>query len=126
MVRPMTRALPSAGRRDAIERWRIDCSDGDVATLTIPADARRARRFEIDCRFVVAQRAPGARHGMRVEVDGVLEWAREAPTENPGDTDSMDYHFRRDVPVGRPLAVVVKTTVHLARRMRITVEAEEA
>jgi hypothetical protein len=122
----MTTTPPPATRRDPAERWRIDCGEGDVATLSIPPDAQRARRFEIDCRFVVAQRAPGARHGMRVEVDGALEWTREAPTENPGDTDSMDYHFRRDVAVGRPLIVVVKTTVRQSRRMRLSIEAEEA
>jgi len=56
----------------------------------------------------------------------LLEWQREAPTENPGDTDSMDYHFRRDVPVGRPLTVVVKTDVRQAQRVRLVIEAEEA
>ena len=121
----MTSASTSPARGVA-ERWRIDCGDGDVATLVVPPDAQRARRFEVDCRFVVAQRAPGARHGMRVVVDGALEWLREAPTENPGDTDSMDYHFRRDVPVGRPLTVVVKTTARQAQRVRLSIEAEES
>ena len=122
----MTTGPSSVARRDATERWRIDCGDADVGTLAIPADAQRARRFEIDCRFVVAQRAPGARHAMRVEVDGALEWMREAPTENPGETDSMDYHFRREVAVGRSLTVVVKTTVRQAQRVRLAIEAEEA
>ena len=117
---------PSSPARGVTERWRIDGGDGDVATRVIPPDAQRARRFEVDCRFVVAQRGAGARHGMRVEVDSALEWLREAPTENPGDTDSMDYHFRRDVPVGRPLTVVVKTTARQAQRVRLSIEAEES
>ena len=107
------------------ERWRIDAGDADVATLTIPADSFRIRHFEIDCRLVVAALAPGAQHAMRVEVDGGLEWTRRAPTENPGQTDSMDYHFRRDLAVGQPLRIVVKTQAKQARRVRLVIEAEE-
>ena len=62
---------------------------------------------------------------MRVDVDGGLEWARRAPTENPGHTDSMDYHFRRELPAGRPLRIVVKTEARQARRVRLVIEAEE-
>jgi hypothetical protein len=116
---PNTRPLP------APERWLVDAGGADVATLDIPPDAQRPRCFEIDCRFVVAHRAAGAAHGMRVEVDGALEWTRQAPTENPGATDSMDYHFRREVPVGRPLRVVVKTEARQAQRVRLVIEAEE-
>ena len=38
----------------------------------IPADSHRTRRFEIDCRLVVAPLAAGALHAMRVDVDGGL------------------------------------------------------
>jgi hypothetical protein len=107
------------------ERWRIDAGDADVATLVIPADAARTRRFEIDCRLVVAPLSAGAQHGMRVDVDGALEWTRRAPTENPGASDSMDYHFRRELPPGRPLRIVVKTQARQARRLRLVIEAEE-
>jgi hypothetical protein len=116
---------PPTGTPDRPERWRLDAGDADVATLTIPADALRTRRFEIDCRLVVMAIAPGARHGMRVDVDGHLEWTRQAPTENPGDTDSMDVHFRREMPPGRPLRIVVKTQAQQARRVRLVIEAEE-
>jgi len=107
------------------ERWRIDAGDADVATLVIPADSFRTRRFEIDCRLVVMRLADGATHGMRIDVDGHLEWTREAPTENPGQTDSMDYHFRRELPVGQPLRIVVKTQARQARRVALTIEADE-
>ncbi|HEX7637163.1 MAG TPA: hypothetical protein VF457_02100 [Burkholderiaceae bacterium] len=107
------------------ERWRVDAGPADVATLTIPADARRPRRFEIDCRLVVAAAGDGARHGMRVDVDGALEWKRQAATANPGQTDSMDYHFRREIPVGAPLRVVVRTEARGARRVALVIEAEE-
>lgn len=62
---------------------------------------------------------------MRVDVDGALEWTRRAPTENPGHTDSMDYHFRRELPAGRPLRIVVKTEAKATRRLRLLIEAEE-
>jgi len=108
-----------------VERWHVDAGDADVATLVIPADSNRTRRFEIDCRLVVAPLAAGAHHAMRVDVDGGLEWTRRAPTQNPGDTDSMDYHFRRELPPGRPLRIVVKTQARQARRVRLVIEAEE-
>jgi len=107
------------------ERWRVDVGDGDVAALMIPPDSFRTRRFEIDCRLVVRPLGPGAQHAMRVDVDGDLEWSRRAPTENPGQTDSMDYHFRRELPPGKPLRIVVKTEARLVRRERLLIEAEE-
>ena len=107
------------------ERWRVDAGDADVATLVIPPDSHRSRHFEIDCRLVVAPLAAGAHHALRVDVDGDLEWTRRAPTENPGQTDSMDYHFRRELPAGQALRIVVKTQAWQARRLRLVIEAEE-
>ena len=121
----MKKAPVQAAKPASPEKWRIDAGTADVATLTIPADAFRARRFEIDCRLVVAHKAAGARHGMRVDVDGGLEWTRRADTENPGHTDSMDYHFRREIPIGRPLKIVVKTEARGAQRVDLVIEAEE-
>ena len=118
-------AAPAPAEGGRPERWRTDAGDADVATLVIPADSHRTRRFEIDCRLVVAPLAAGAHHAMRVDVDGGLEWTRRAPTENPGHTDSMDYHFRRELPAGRPLRIVVKTEASHARRVRLVIEAEE-
>jgi hypothetical protein len=118
--------VPSAAAAPAKpERWRVDVGDGDVATLMIPPDSFRTRRFEIDCRLVVRPLGAGAQHAMRVDVDGDLEWSRRAPTENPGQTDSMDYHFRRELPPGKPLRIVVKTEARLVRRVRLLIEAEE-
>jgi hypothetical protein len=121
----MKKPLPATAAAARPERWNTDAADADVATLVIPADSFRTRHFEIDCRLVVAQAAAGATHGMRVDVDGGLEWRRRAPTENPGQTDSMDYHFRRELPAGSPLRIVVKTEVKGARRVRLVIEAEE-
>ena len=118
-------ASPAPAAAAKPERWRIDAGDGDVATLVIPADSFRTRHFEIDCRLVVRPLAAGAQHSMRVDVDGDLEWTRRAPTENPGHTDSMDYHFRRELPAGTPLRIVVKTQAQHARRVRLLIEAEE-
>jgi len=122
-MRPMKKTPPPAPGKP--ERWRIDAGDADVATLVIPADSFRTRHFEIDCRLVVAALGSDAQHGMRVDVDGDLEWTRRSSTENPGQSDSMDYHFRRDLPAGRPLRIVVKTEARQARRVRLVIEAEE-
>ena len=124
-MKKATPAPPPPARDARSERWRTDAGEADVATLVIPADAFRTRRFEIDCRLVVMRLADGATHAMRVDVDGNLEWTRKAPTENPGQTDSMDYHFRREVPVGQPLRIVVRTQARLARRVALVIEAEE-
>ncbi len=123
MVPAMIHPAPATPAKP--ERWQVDAGDADVATLVIPADSFRTRRFEIDCRLVVAAVAPGAQHGMRVDVDGAQEWTRRAPTENPGQTDSMDYHFRRELAPGQPLRIVVKTQARQARRVRLVIEAEE-
>ncbi len=121
----MKKAAPATPAATRPERWCIDAGDGDVATLVIPPDSFRTRHFEIDCRLVVRPLGTGARHGMRVDVDGDLEWSRRAPTENPGHTDSMDYHCRRELPAGKPLRIVVKTEATQARRVRLLIEAEE-
>jgi hypothetical protein len=107
------------------EHWRCDAGASDVAVLAIPP-AFRDRRFEIFCRFVVAARGDEATHGMRVEVNGAHEWSRRLQTENPGHTDSLDYRFRREVPSGQALRVVVKTEALQAVRVDLWIEADEA
>jgi hypothetical protein len=109
------------------EHWQTDAGERDVAVLTIPPDAQRDRRFDVFCRFVVSARDDArAQHAMRVEVDGALEWTRRLPTGNPGHTDSLDYRFRRSVPAGQALRIVVKTEVQGARRVGLSIEADEA
>lgn len=110
------------------EHWFARVDGGDVAVLDIPADLKRERRFEIDCRFVVRTRddTQGAWHAMRVSVDGAQEWSRRIDTANPGASDSLDVHFRRDVPAGRPLRIVATTEVGGgAQRVALEIEAEE-
>ncbi|MCW7539778.1 hypothetical protein OOT46_18245 [Aquabacterium sp. A7-Y] len=118
---------PSAGS-SGHERWSAEAGPRDVATLIIPPDAQRDRRFEIACRFVVARKAGAgdpAWHSLRSDVDGALEWSRQVPTENPGSTDSLDYRFRRTVPSGQPLRITAKTAVRGAERHELLIEAEE-
>ena len=109
------------------ERWEVRLDGADVAVLDIPPDAQRDRRFEISCRFAVSLRADGAgRHGLRIDVDGSMEWSRTVDTENPEQSDSLDYRFRREVAAGMPLRVVAKTDVQgPVQRLELTIEAEE-
>src|SRR4051794_34188599 len=98
---------PAAGLRGAArpEHWSAASRDDDVVHLDIPAHASRERCFEVFCSFVVTPHAAGAgTHGLRVLVDGAQEWARRVPT-HPGGRDSLDFRFRRTVPIGRPLRI---------------------
>jgi hypothetical protein len=123
---------PAPDRAETPERWALDAGAADVATLDIPASAQRERVFEIDLRFVVrapASRAP-AWHAMSVDLNGVREWARRIDTHDAvhgvGQTDSLDYHCRVVLPVGRALRVRAVTQVGGAQRVRLVIEAEEA
>jgi hypothetical protein len=111
------------------EQWQIDVGDADVATLHIPPVLGHARRFHIDVRFVVRCPAEGgatAWHAMTVEVNGKHEWSRQIATSNPGHTDSLDYHFRIESPVGAGLRVRALTRVNGALRRRLLIEASES
>lgn len=114
--------------RAAAERWQVDAGDADVATLHIPPAQDRARRFDIDARFIVLcpSDGVGAWHAMTVEVNGQREWSRQIATSNPGQSDSLDHHFRIELPVGAGLRVRALTRVHGAVRQRLLIEAGEA
>ena len=111
----------------AAEQWQVDVADADVATLNIAPVLDRTRRFHVDVRFVVQCPADGtaAWHAMTVEVNGRREWSRQIETSNPGQTDSLDYHFRVEVPVAAGLRVRAMTRVQGAMRRRLCIEASE-
>ena len=108
------------------EHWSADSGHRDVAKLDIPADAQRERRFEIFCHLVVSNKAGrgDATHGMRVLVNGALEWVRSVPTQTEGH-DSLDLRLRRTVPVGHPLRVTATCELRGAQRVSLTITAEE-
>jgi hypothetical protein len=112
--------------KHALEHWQVDAGDADIATLDIPP-ALRVRRFHVDVRFVVARPAEAAEawHAMSVELNGRRQWSRQIPTSNPGQTDSLDYHVRVDVPEGDALRVRASTKVKGAVRRQLRIEAEE-
>jgi len=111
------------------EHWSVDAGDADVAVLDIPADARRDRVFEIDCRFEVrlpADRADGdGWHELRVTIDGAVAWTRRSPTHNPGASDSLEWHQRRVLPSGEPLRVAAATRVSGVGRRALVITADE-
>jgi hypothetical protein len=108
------------------ERWSADSGHRDVARLDIPADAHRERHFEIFCHLVVGNKAgrADAAHGLRVLVNGALEWARSVPTQIEGN-DSLDLRLRRTVPVGRALRVTATCELRHAQRVSLTISADE-
>lgn len=116
-------AEPSPHRQP--EHWEADAGDGDVVQLTIPDDPLRDRRFEVFCSFQVDSGGrEGAWHAMRVLVNGAQEWQRREETQ-AGGRDSLDYRFRRNVPAGEPLRLVVSTELYAARRLGLRITADE-
>ncbi len=125
----MSPAKPPA--KDAPERWFIQAADAATASLTIPADARRERRFEIACAVTVhvpADAAPSAAEPwlqMTVQTNGTQQWRRRAPAHNPGAWDNLDCRFSRNVPVGQTLRITVSVAGLGVRRRSLDIEADE-
>lgn len=110
------------------ERWQLDAADAALATLLIPPHARRERVFEISCSMSV--RVPQdagdqAWHQLTVQANGARQWQRRVTSRNPGQEDGLDFRFRRTVPVGEALKLVVAVEVRGVRRQRLQLEAEE-
>lgn len=110
------------------ERWRAEAGAAALLKLDIPPHATRERVFDISCTLIVRLREDRADawHRMVVQADGRREWDRRIQTQNPGATDSLEMHFRRRVPVGEALRLLVTTEVNLAQRVSLLIEAEEA
>ena len=109
------------------EHWLADVGAADIAILDIPPALGRVRRFCVDVRFIVRCPAEGrdAWHALTVELGGRREWSRRIATSNPGQTDSLDYHVRVELPEGAGLRVRALTQVRAALRQRLCIEAEE-
>lgn len=110
------------------ERWTLQGGDAATATLTIPADARRVRHFEIACAVTVAVPADSADGWFQVLVlvNGAQQWKRRSPAHNPGQWDNLDMRFARSVPVGQALRVTVTVSGQGVRRRSLSIEADEA
>jgi hypothetical protein len=67
----------------------------------------------------------GAWHEMTVLANGRLQWQRRIASSNPGSSDGLDVHFRRHVPVGEALRLVVRVAGQGVRRQRLLIEADE-
>jgi hypothetical protein len=125
--------MPTSVQKPAVapERWSIDGHDNAVASLHIPADIARERRFEIACAMTVkvpADDAAGAAscwHEMSVVANGAQQWRRRVPSHNPGAYDGLDYRFTRQLPVGQALRISVTVQTRGAQRRSLVIEAEE-
>lgn len=119
---------PSATHVPKNERWRAETGAASLLRLDIPPHASRERIFDIHCAITVRLREDrrDAWHRMAVLVDGRLEWERRATTANPGETDGLEVHFRRRVPIGDALRLLVRSEVAVTQRVRIVIEVDEA
>ncbi len=109
------------------ERWALQAGDAATATLTIPADARRQRRFEVACAVTVGVPPDASAPWLQVTVqaNGTQQWRRQAPAHNPGAWDGLDYRFSRSVPVGQTLRITVAVAGQGVRRRSLNIEADE-
>lgn len=119
-------ALPAPGGGRP-ERWRTDAGEAAVATLVIPPDPRRERRFEISCTMTVRVVADAAApwHRLTVLADGSRQWQRRIDSSRQVDTDGLDYRFERSLPPGQSLRLVAEVACHGALRRSLVIEAEE-
>ncbi len=111
----------------APERWSLVAGDAATATLMIPPDAKRERRFEIACAITVGvpEDAKSPWLQMTVQADGALQWKRRVPAHKPGEVDGLDYRFARNVPVAQALRVTVTVAGAGVRRRTLIIEADE-
>jgi hypothetical protein len=109
------------------ERWQADVHGEPFARLEIAADLHRERQFEIGIALTVSalESAVEPWHELRVFADGQLQWSRRIATAKGQPYDGLDMRFSRRVPPGRTLAVLAQSDVGGARRLRITIEADE-
>ena len=116
-----------SGSKHKPEHWSVQAGTRDVARLDIPADAQRDRDFEIFCQLVAVAH-PGrsdAQHGVRLLINGALEWTRTVPTAH-GGPDGLDVRVRRHLPVGQALRIVASSELRNANRLSLSITAEEA
>ena len=68
------------------ERWQLDAGDAATATLTIPADARRERRFEIACAVTVGvpEQATAPWLQVTVQANGAQQWRHRVAAARAG------------------------------------------
>ncbi len=110
------------------ERWQAQAGPASLVKLDIPPHASRERVFDITCTMTVRLREPrsDAWHRLTVLADGQREWQRQTATHNPGATDTLEMHFRRRVPIGEALRLQLSGEVHVAQRVSLRIEADEA
>lgn len=120
-------SLPANLQPTPPERWHLDGGDAATATLVIPADARRQRRFEIACAVTVNVPTAASEPWLQMSVlaGGVQQWRRRAPAHNPGAWDGLDYRFAHNVPVGQALRITVVVAAQGVRRRSLVIEADE-
>ncbi|MEO8281012.1 MAG: hypothetical protein ABI564_15035 [Ideonella sp.] len=117
--------MQPAARCGAPERWTIDAGDAALASLQVPPDAVRERRFEISCSMTVQRinEAAVAWHRLTVLADGLQQWQRRVDTH--AGVDGLDYRFERMVAPGQALRINAEVTCSGAVKRSLQIEVDE-
>lgn len=109
------------------ELWRCDVGSATVAVVDIPGALDRRRTFDIDVTLVVRVPAEASEpwHELRVELDGKQQWQRRIASNNPGQTDGLDYHCRVQLETGRSLRIRAAAGVKGCSVQQLCIEARE-
>ncbi|WP_066266581.1 hypothetical protein [Hydrogenophaga palleronii] len=110
-----------------LEYWKYDAGSDSVASLVIPAALGRQRTFDLDATLLVhvPAEAVGSWLELAVEVDGKRLWARRIPSDNPGETDGLEYHYRLAVEADADCRLRAKASCKGCRVVSLVLEARE-
>lgn len=119
---------PATVSSHAAEYWKAESSHDSVLVLNVPGLVTRARVFDIDISLLVS--VPAEAHGpiwheLVVEFDGVRQWARRVPSQNPGQTDGLDFHQHLRLDVDQALRIRATANLRGVQLRQLLIEARE-
>lgn len=110
------------------EYWRVDGGGDGVAVLDIPGLMARSRVFDVDVSLWVRvpQQASACWHELVVEFGGQRQWGRRIASQNPAQTDGLEYHQRVVLEPEQSLRVRAWARVGGVQVQQLLIEAREA
>ncbi len=118
---------PCAFMNKANESWAVATRDQTVVLLVIPGALGKTRRFQVDAQLLarIPEGASASELGMSLEIDGARQWSRSAPSMLGGQTDSMEYQCRLDIPPGRDTRLRARVSLRHCSLVSLSLTAVE-